>query len=300
MTFTIDGQPQTVWTTATTVDQAMDALIVDTAGADLSTSRSTAIGREGLDITIATAKTVRIKVAGKDERVTVTGLTVADALAAAKITVDNNDKLSVAPSAALEDGATLRYIRVDVKTKKKKQSVAYDTVRKKSKTLERGTTKVDVAGVTGVRTLTYRMVRHDGKIVERQADRQRADQEAEGPGAPGRHQGASGAQARSQAANPPAASDVLRQCLGPAGPVRVGRQLVDQHRQRLLRRAAVLARDLARVRREGYPHQNSQAQQIAVAKRLQAAAGWGQWPACIPQAGPSLSLASSLLDLGGP
>ena len=65
VTFTIDGQPQTFWTTATTVDQAMDALIVDTAGADLSTSRSTTIGRDGLDVTIATAKTVTINVAGK-------------------------------------------------------------------------------------------------------------------------------------------------------------------------------------------------------------------------------------------
>ena len=149
VTFTIDGQPQTIWTTATTVDQAMDALIVDTAGADLSTSRSAPIGRDGLDIAIATAKTVTIKVPGKDKRVTVTGLTVADALKAAKITVDRNDKLSAALSTALKDGTTLRYIRVDVKTKKKKQSVAYGTVRKDSKTLERGKTKVDVAGVTG-------------------------------------------------------------------------------------------------------------------------------------------------------
>ena len=30
----------------------------------------------------------------------------------------------------------------------------------------------------------------------------------------------------------------------------------------------------------GMPHQNSRAQQIAVAQRLQSAAGWGQWPAC--------------------
>jgi hypothetical protein len=30
----------------------------------------------------------------------------------------------------------------------------------------------------------------------------------------------------------------------------------------------------------GYPHQNSRAQQIAIAQKLQAAAGWGQWPAC--------------------
>ena len=60
VTFTIDGEPQTIWTTATTVDQAVEELGVDTTGADLSTGRSTAIGREGLDIDIATAKTVTI------------------------------------------------------------------------------------------------------------------------------------------------------------------------------------------------------------------------------------------------
>ena len=63
-----------------------------------------------------------IKAAGKEQQVTeTTALTVADALAAAKITVDGNDKLSAAPTAQLKDGATLRYTRVDVKTKTKKK-----------------------------------------------------------------------------------------------------------------------------------------------------------------------------------
>ena len=38
---------------------------------------------------------------------------------------------------------------------------------------------------------------------------------------------------------------------------------------------------LARVRRERATRtRTAKSQQIAVAKRLQAAAGWGQWPAC--------------------
>ena len=35
----------------------------------------------------------------------------------------------------------------------------------------------------------------------------------------------------------------------------------------------------------GYPHQNSRAQQIAIGQKLQAAAGWGQWPACSAKLG---------------
>ena len=44
-------------------------------------------------------------------------------------------------------------------------------------------------------------------------------------------------------------------CLGPARPVRVRRQLVDQHRQRLLRRPAVLAEQLGSRRWLGQPGQ---------------------------------------------
>ena len=35
----------------------------------------------------------------------------------------------------------------------------------------------------------------------------------------------------------------------------------------------------------GLPHQASKATQIAIAKKLQAAAGWGQWPACSAKLG---------------
>ncbi|WP_120004836.1 transglycosylase family protein [Nesterenkonia muleiensis] len=36
-----------------------------------------------------------------------------------------------------------------------------------------------------------------------------------------------------------------------------------------------------------YPHQASKSEQIAVASKLQAAAGWGQWPSCSAQLGLS-------------
>ena len=65
VTFTIDGAKQTIWTTATTVDEALSALAVDLAGAQLSASRSSSIGRQGLAIIIATEKTVVIIDAGK-------------------------------------------------------------------------------------------------------------------------------------------------------------------------------------------------------------------------------------------
>ena len=167
MTFNVDGKPQTIWTTATTVDQAVTALGIDTAGAELSTSRSSSIGREGLDVDIATEKKIVIKVAGKKRSFTTTAQTVAEALSEAKIAVDSDDKVSVAKTAALVDGAKFSYTRVDVKRVTKKQKVAYGTVRKESSKITKGVTKIDKAGVSGTRAVTYRVVRHNGKITSR-------------------------------------------------------------------------------------------------------------------------------------
>lgn len=36
---------------------------------------------------------------------------------------------------------------------------------------------------------------------------------------------------------------------------------------------------------EGYPHENSRETQIAIAQKLQARSGWGQWPACTRKLG---------------
>ena len=36
---------------------------------------------------------------------------------------------------------------------------------------------------------------------------------------------------------------------------------------------------------KGYPHEASREEQIRIAKKLQAAAGWGSWPACSSKLG---------------
>ena len=67
-------------------------------------------------------------------------------------------------------------------------------------------------------------------------------------------------------------------------PVRVRRQLEHQHRQRLLRRAAVQPVAPGGLRRDGatppVPTWRQPAQQIAVAERVLAGQGVGAWPAC--------------------
>mgnify|MGYP003694315437 CR=1 FL=1 len=79
VTFTVDGAAQTIWTTATTVDDALNALEIDLSGAELSASRSSGHWTAGTDHCRCHAKTVIIIDAGKKRKITTTGQTLADA-----------------------------------------------------------------------------------------------------------------------------------------------------------------------------------------------------------------------------
>jgi uncharacterized protein YabE (DUF348 family) len=167
VTVSVDGAPQTLWTTATDVGSAITALGLDTTGADLSTSRSTPIGRDGLTVSLVTPKRVTVKAAGKKRTLTTTAATVGDALKEAGITPDRDDEVSKPVTSTLKDGTKVTFVRVDVTSKTKRSAVAYKTVTQKSSKLARGKTETKTAGRAGSKTTTYRVVSHDGKRVSR-------------------------------------------------------------------------------------------------------------------------------------
>ena len=276
VTFNVDGKPQTIWTTATTVDQAVSALGIDTAGAELSTSRSSSIGREGLDVDIATEKQIVIKVAGKKRSFTTTAQTVGEALSEAKIAVDSDDKISIAKTAALVDGAKFSYTRVDVKRVTKKQKVAYGTVRKESGKIAKGVTKIDKAGVSGARAVTYRVVRHNGKIISRKKVGSKITRK------PVAQIVLVGTKAPKTSSAPSVAAggvwDKIAQCeSGGNWSISTGNGFYGGLQFTLSTWHAYGG--------SGMPNHASRAQQIAVAKKVQAAQGWGAWPACTSKLG---------------
>ncbi len=167
VTVTVDGRPQSFWTTATTVDDALNARRIQTAGAELSTSRSTSIGRQGLAFALATMKSVAIKVAAREHRLETTAQTVGQALTEARITVDADDIASSDTDAPLTDGMKLTVVKVEVEQVTMRRDVDYETVSKNSDDLEKGDTLVDREGKTGVRTEVYTEVRHDGSLKSR-------------------------------------------------------------------------------------------------------------------------------------
>ncbi|HEY5788799.1 MAG TPA: transglycosylase family protein [Microlunatus sp.] len=275
VTATVDGQPKTFWTTATNVDQALQSLQLDTAGADLSTSRSAGIGREGLDLTVNTAKTITIESAGKDKKIETTALTVGQALTEAGIAVDSDDKVSTKESTKLKDGLELSVTKVDVKTVTKTAKVSYDTVYKNTDSLAKGKTKVKTDGKTGTRTVVYSVVRHDGKTVKQTKKSSKVTRKATDKVV---LVGTKQAEVSSGSTSGNSVWDRLAQCeSGGNWSINTGNGFYGG--------VQFSASTWRAMGGSGLPHQASRETQIAIAKKLQARAGWGQWPGCSSKLG---------------
>jgi resuscitation-promoting factor RpfB len=281
VTFTIDGAAQTMWTTATTVDDALAALSIDLSGAELSTSRSSGIGREGLTIVIATQKKIIIIDAGKKRTITTTGQTLAEALTAAKIKVDDDDKLSASPSTRLVNGAKYTFTDVEVTSKIKKLKVDFNTVRKESSNLSKGVTKVDTPGKRGVRAVTYKIVRHNGEIVKRKKIKSKLlTKPVTEVILVGTKKTSSATRQSSSGSSTPSGSvwDKLAECeSGGNWSINTGNGYYGGLQFSLSTWRAYGG--------SGMPHEASREEQIAIAKKLQADAGWGSWPACSSKLG---------------
>jgi resuscitation-promoting factor RpfB len=296
---TIDGKPRSFWTTATNVGEALRSLGLLTDGAELSLSRSTRIGREGLSLEIATLKVITIDAAGKKRVIETTGLTVADALAAAKIIVDSNDKLSVKKTDRLVDGTSFKWTQVDVRKVTKKKNVPYSVIHKESDSLAEGTTKVDTEGRSGVRTIVFEVILHNGKVKDRKKllSKITTDPVAEvvlvgtkepvkpTPPRPSSSESATSNKSSSSSGSrtsTPSDSvwDRLAECeSGGNWSINTGNGFYGGLQFTLSTWRAYGG--------TGMPHEATREEQIAVAKRVQADQGWGAWPACTAELGIS-------------
>lgn len=289
---TVDGERKTFWTTATTVQQALDLAGIQNAGADLSTSRSAGIGRQGISFDVDTLKTVKITAGGKTRTVQTTGDTVSDALAAAKITKDSNDLLSVDPDAELTEVNAFTFTRVDVKKITKKTDVDYATVRKNSSSLDKGKTKIENPGREGERTTTYTQTLHDGKVFKQVTSGSKVTKqpvtrivlvgtkEAPAPSSSSSSSGSSGSSSSGSAPSVASGSvwDRIAACeSGGNWSINTGNGFYGGLQFTLSTWRAYGG--------TGMPNNASRETQIAVAKRVQAAQGWGAWPVCSGKAG---------------
>jgi uncharacterized protein YabE (DUF348 family) len=165
LTVNADGTKKAYWTTADSVNEALADLGLRYDGAQLSTSRSAELGRQGLELTVTTPKTVNIVHLGKTVTIKSLAGTVGQALTQAKIAWDSDDRITPAAATPLKVGVnTIGFVQVVQKSVTKTETVQHGTDETKSATLLEGTKKTTTKGTDGAKAVTYLYTYLDGKL----------------------------------------------------------------------------------------------------------------------------------------
>ncbi len=280
LALTVDGGESSYWVTATNVDDALSQIGLRFLGADLSVSRSSSIGRDGLELTVSTPKKVTVVSADGKQQLTTTGATVSDALSELNLETDDNDELQPLARRELSDGMRIVLTTIDVRVHSITESVGYGTVVRYSGDMFEGQQRTVRAGQSGQTRVEVRRVLANGElrstsVLERTVLsapvpaivlRGTADRPAPTP-APTTNFVAGGT-----------VWDRLAQCeSGGNWAINTGNGYYGGLQFSLGTWQAYGG--------TGYPHQASRETQIAVATRVQAGQGWGAWPSCASQLG---------------
>jgi uncharacterized protein YabE (DUF348 family) len=166
----VDGDSHTYWVNSDDVASALGEIGRRFAGAELSSSRSSSIGRKGLTLEVVTPKVVHIKLGAKDlKKKKVTALTVADVLASMGFEVDQHDKVTPSLRTEITDGDKVVVKDIRIATKKvKREVVDAPVIEREDATMYEGEEEVVQSGKDGVRNVTYRLRFVNGELVARQ------------------------------------------------------------------------------------------------------------------------------------
>jgi uncharacterized protein YabE (DUF348 family) len=155
LTLEIDGRSETVWTTALTVGEALDALGSRTAGARTSASRSQPLGRDGALLRLSTAKTIHVVDDATTSDMTTNASTVRDALREMGVVLGASDRVSVPLDTTLVDGVVIAVSRVTTTSGTQTVVAPYATQQVNDPKLPAGTKVVAQVGHSGTAIVTY-------------------------------------------------------------------------------------------------------------------------------------------------
>ncbi|SDU49043.1 resuscitation-promoting factor [Jiangella alkaliphila] len=279
VTVTVDGEEQQIWTTALSVDEALGDLNIRAAGLDLSVDRSQPIGRGGIDFEVRTPKEITVTADGATNPLTTTGLTVAEALTEAGITLGELDLVEPAADTVLADALAVTVRRVTVETATVTEELPFEVTEQEDDTLEEGTESVETEGQEGSVEKVVQTTYIDGEVSEQEVlsetvlaapvDELVLIGTMEPPAPPAEDEGGGGGDDVDGGV-----WDDLAQCeSGGNWSINTGNGYYGG-----LQFSVGTWRAFGG---SGYPHENSKAEQIRIATKVRDnRGGYGDWPAC--------------------
>lgn len=153
--------------TAQTGDELTQSLGARYAAASLTASRSARIPLAGLALGLRLPKHVTVVHDGERSTVVTLAPTVGRVLAEEGVLLDRPDISRPNLDAAVADGMSIRVVRVTERRTVVRTRIAFDVRNRSDSSYYRGVVKVVAPGRAGIRTTTYLVTRHDGKVVKR-------------------------------------------------------------------------------------------------------------------------------------
>ncbi|WP_265522642.1 ubiquitin-like domain-containing protein [Oerskovia flava] len=166
VTLEIDGQVQTITTTARTVGELLTALGPRAEGAVTSASRSEVLGRG--ELRVSTLKTVHVAVDGAVMPITTAEPVVRGVLSHAGIVLGEGDDTSAPLDAAAVDGMLVLVSRASTASDKVTEVLPFDSQEIEDPSLPRGHRVVETSGLAGEAVTTYAVRTLEGAEVSRE------------------------------------------------------------------------------------------------------------------------------------
>lgn len=282
----IDGKASEVDTTALTVRDLLDQLGRGNSNDSLSTGASQEIPLEGMDLEISTNKFFTINDGGKEGRMSLPAATVGDIFKLRGTPLGPEDVVSPAADTPLTEGMHVDVYRIGTKELKEEQDIPAPERREEDPEAPEGEETVVNPGAAGRERVTVRVREENGVEIGREViNREELKAPAErvirvGTKKPA---GAAAGGAAAPAVSNGGVWDELVQCeatgnwaINTGNGFYGGLQFTQQTWEGFGGTAYAPRADLA-----------SREQQIAIAEKVQAAQGWGAWPACTSKMGLS-------------
>ncbi len=285
----IDGQEKLINTTATNVGQLLDQLGEDYGAAGLSQPRDHQIPLDGMKLELTTPKSVTLHEGDKESTLKVPAVTVGDIFKLRGTPLGPDDVVTPSADTPVTNGMTVDVLRVQTEEKVEDRPVDPTVRREDDPNAPAGEETVVSEGKAGNERVTYKVRKENGKEVGREElhaeqlapaeDRViRVGTKSAAPAAPA-------ASGNTGAAAPASANagvwDSIAQCeSGGNWSTNTGNGFSGGLQFTPSTWAGFGGTEYAPT-----PEQATREQQIAVAEKVQAAQGWGAWPACTSKLG---------------
>ncbi|MGO1320653.1 MAG: ubiquitin-like domain-containing protein [Galactobacter sp.] len=310
VTVNLDGEERTVNTTADTVGDLADQLGV-ADNAELSLGKDVVLASSTSQLSVVTAKSVTLDLAGKRSTVSTTATDVADLLKEQGIKPDSDDVVTPALNSVLTNGGNVTWRQVQTKKKTSTSDLAAGTITVKTDDLEKGETKTVRQAKQGQRTTVSKVRYVNGKVVatevvsseittkpvsklvqvgtkapEKESTAKHAEDSSSSSSSSEKSDSKDSSSESKPASNGPSGSvdgvwQKLAQCeSGGNWSINTGNGYYGG-----LQFTASTWKAQGGTKYAALPHQATAAQQVEIAKKLQARAGWGQWPGCTSKLG---------------